>query len=361
MRPGSEPAPAQWSDVDEMTQVDGNGNYINQPAATDGAPPPAKAPYEPTASPLRQDENGEFYYGPADVGRSVSEYRSYLMMSGISGESLDRMVTRLEQGLMRRGNFRYASGRTAADIGAMTSDYREALIEQGETGERLNERVNTYENTLKRIVFTQQRMSDAGAAARGATKQRLTGMVPRTDRFRPRDNRGGGEVERIRTTEAMREYARGIADVYRRVADRRRTAVVASGDPDQQRFVNDALMRAAPTPAETVTEIYAFSAGVDRLAGDSVRDRFLRDPGYYIDGQPMRRSDIEKRVREDFMKWGSGATDEEVNRTVDGIIQRYNEGGNAYGFPPGVNQLDPDAMEQPIPMSSLRGRRAAVG
>lgn len=257
LRPGSATADLSAEEIDRLTAVDENGNYINQPPA-EGNPPPAKAPYQPTASPMRQDASGNFYYGPADVGRSVSEYRSYLMMSGIEGDSLDRMVTRLEQGLMRRGNFRYASGRTAAEIGAMTSDYRDALIQKGETGDRLNERVTTYERTLKRIIGDAQRTSDATDAARGATRQRLSGMVPRTDRFRPRDSRAGGEVERIRTTEAVREYARGIADVYRRVADRGRTMPAVRVNPADQRFVTDALMRAVPTPAETVTETYAF-------------------------------------------------------------------------------------------------------
>lgn len=266
MRPGAADAGADLTpeQIDFLTMTDENGNYINQPPAdtqppaSDGNPPPTKKPYEPTASPLRQDETGRVYYGPADVGRSVSEYRSYLIMSGIKGESLDGMVTRLEQGLMRRGGFRYASGQTAAEIGAMTSDYRDVLIGQGVTGERLDTRVNNYERALKRIVGDAQRTSDATNAARGATKQRFSGMVPRTDRFRPRDSRAGGETERVRTTEAVREYARGISDVYRRVADRGRAAPPARVDQNAQRFVTDALMRAVPTPAETVTETYAF-------------------------------------------------------------------------------------------------------
>jgi len=269
MRPGAEPQPAQWSEADQMTEVDENGNYINQPQplqesrtkddAIVRAEPPSMRP-RPSASPLRMDENGNPYYGPADVGRSASEQRTWLLRAGVEdGPVLDRMITRLEQGLKSRGNFRYSSGQTAAEIGAMTSDYREVLIGQGVTGEALDKRTSTYEQTLKRIVGDGQRVADASASARGATKQRLSGLVPSSDRFRPRDMRRGDDIERIRTTEAVREYARGIADTYRRVVDRGRTAAAPRPtDPDRQRFITDALLHAAPTPAETVTGAYAF-------------------------------------------------------------------------------------------------------
>src|SRR5690606_7534701 len=98
------------------------------------------------------------------------------------------------------------------------------------------------------------------ASARRATNQRLGNQRAAVDRFRPRgSSRGNDDVELARSTEAVREFARGIGDMYRTVLDRRRYAPPArSYDEREQAAATDAMMQASATPAEMVTRAYAF-------------------------------------------------------------------------------------------------------
>ncbi len=235
-----ETQPAQWSSVDEMTQVDENGNYIN--------PVPGR-PETPGSRVL---------YGPAEVGKMTSDYRDGLLANGYSAETVNDATSAFEKAFKESGQYRFANGLTPAEVGKMASDFREKLISQGVSGDVLDMAVTTYENAAKTSITREQRVSAATGAARRTMAQRLSGTKMTIDRFRPRDAYRAIEAERVREAEALREFVRGIADTYLKVRDRSRTAPVASPDPERQPLINDALMRAAPTPAETVIEAYAF-------------------------------------------------------------------------------------------------------
>lgn len=240
--------PAQWSDVDEMTMVDENGNYINQPA-----PPPNRKDQPPRFP--------EGIFGPAELGRLRSDYRDSLVAEGFSESEISTRLSVFETALRRTGQMRYASGMSAADIGREVSDYRQKLQAEGFPEFLIDQSVNVMEERLKSRVVTAQRVSDASAAARGATRQRFSGLSPATDRFRPRGNDRSAAVERVRVTEAVREFARGISDTYSRVVARNAVAPLgAMPSISEQRQITNAAFRLTPSPAETVTETYAFRA-----------------------------------------------------------------------------------------------------
>src|SRR5690606_15639220 len=127
-------------------------------------------------------------------------------------------------------------------------------------GPQLDKITNDYERILKRIIAPAARQGQAVASARRSTNQRLSGQSAAVDRFRPRGaSRRSDDVDLVRSTEAVREFARGLGDMYRTVLDRRRYAPPArSYDEQEQALVTDAMMQASATPAEMVMRAYAF-------------------------------------------------------------------------------------------------------
>jgi peptidoglycan hydrolase-like protein with peptidoglycan-binding domain/muramidase (phage lysozyme) len=251
--------PAEWTDIDTMTEVDEEGNYVvRRPSLEE---PPRRESRE-SSMPYRTDEDGNLVVGPADIGWMASEYRSQRLAEGMKeGPAMDKLVSEYGQLLKQSGRFRYASGWSAAEIGKEVSDKRQMFLEAGiPAGPQLDKITNDYERILKRIIAPAARQGQAVASARGATNRRLGGERAAVDRFRPRGtSRRSDDVDLVRSTEAVREFARGIADQYRLVLDRRRYAQPPSyADEREQALVTDALMQAAATPAEMVVRAYAF-------------------------------------------------------------------------------------------------------
>lgn len=162
MRPA--PAMAQWDDIDAMTEVDEQGNYLAQPAPQ--APPRA---VRESSMPLRTDAQGNIIVGPADVGREASEYRSRALAGGAQdGPGLDGLVEGFGQELRQSGRFRYPSGWSAADIGREVSDKRQMFIEAGvPPGPQLDKIVNDYERMLMQMIAPQARGQPAVAGLQG--------------------------------------------------------------------------------------------------------------------------------------------------------------------------------------------------
>lgn len=264
-RAAGEQPPAEWSSIDEMTQVDAAGNYLNP-------------------VPGRSAASGDrVLYGPAETGRMVSDFRGRMIARGVPEETAAAATLAFEKAFKSSGQYRYASGLTPAELGKMTSDFRDSLIARDVSGDVLDMAVTTYERALKTVTADYRRVSDASAAARRATAQRFSGLAPVTDRFRPRDPRRGDEIERVRVTEAVREYTRGILDTYLRVRERQQAASLsgatgaerlmgnAAGDRleddtktayERGQVVTDMMLRSTPTPAEEITQQYAFGGGV---------------------------------------------------------------------------------------------------
>jgi LysM repeat protein len=163
MRP--EPAMAQWDDVDAMTEIDAEGNYLAQPA------PQARPPrgVRESSMPLRTDEQGNVIVGPADVGREASEYRSRALAGGTTaGPGLDGLVEGFGQELRQSGRFRYPSGWTAAEIGKEVSDKREMFLQAGvPPGPQLDKIVSDYERMLKQMIAPEARGQPAVAGLQG--------------------------------------------------------------------------------------------------------------------------------------------------------------------------------------------------
>lgn len=227
---------AEWTDVDAMTEVDADGNYVR-----------SAAPDRP-----------RILFGPADIARMTSDFRDGLIAGGLSGERLNAAVTRHEQLLKQSGSFRYASGQTPAEIGKMTGDFRQSLIDDGVTGPVLDRAVIAFESAAKRTIA-------ASSAARQATQQRLHEARTKDDRFRPRpraaDTRSQDDVMLIRSSEAVREFARGVGDAYRQVTQKSAAPAPPPGSTlpaEIRQMIDDAMLRASPSTAETVTDAYSF-------------------------------------------------------------------------------------------------------
>lgn len=254
---------ADWTNVDALTEVDANGDLVIRDSRTKddvaaaGSPPARAKP----SMPLRRTRQGDGYFGPADVGQAASEYRSVLLDAGAKpGPGLDRMVDEYARDLRSGGRFRYASGLSAAEIGKAVSDHRDALAAAGvPPGERLDRMVTAFEAEMKRTILRDQSARAAGAA----TRQRLREPRTKDDRFRPvaRDTRSQDEIMLVRSSEAVREFARGIGDSYRQVIQGTRLAPARGRPPPaDQSVTGDILLRVAPSPAETVTDTYAFGS-----------------------------------------------------------------------------------------------------
>lgn len=131
MRPQQSQAP-QWSAADQATEVDANGNYVNQPA--------------PQSQPRRQGGmNTE-----ADVQASVADYRQRNIANGLpEGPDLEAAVQRYEQDLRQRaGIARPDSG--AADIGRAVSNFRSRALQSGvQPGPVLDEATRRFEEAYR--------------------------------------------------------------------------------------------------------------------------------------------------------------------------------------------------------------------
>jgi LysM repeat protein len=160
MRPS--PAMAQWDDVDAMTEIDAEGNYVAQPT------PPPRGVRE-SSMPYRTDEQGNVIVGPADVGREASEYRSRALAGGAEdGPGLDGLVEGFGQELRQSGRFRYPSGWSAAEIGREVSNKRQTFIEAGiPPGPQLDKIVADYERMLKQMIAPEARGQPAVAGLQG--------------------------------------------------------------------------------------------------------------------------------------------------------------------------------------------------
>jgi peptidoglycan hydrolase-like protein with peptidoglycan-binding domain len=233
--------PAEWSDVDRMTEVDAEGNYVNRPD-----PPPQRG------FRLRQDAFGQPSYGPADIGRVTSDFRQKLLAEGwADDERLASAVGFFETRARQSGRFRYANGLSAADIGRVASDFRERMIKQGGTPpEIIDQATRDLERSMKGMVAPYQRVSDASNAARRATNQRLGTPTGSTVA-------DGLDPSLVRSAEGMREFARGVIAAYVR-------KIESSGPsyqyvpPSVRKAARDELLAMVPTTSSLIAFTYGF-------------------------------------------------------------------------------------------------------
>jgi len=136
MRPQQEAPIPSANDIDELTLVDENGNYVNQPA--------------PRSSPRIETE--------ADISQRVEAYRADAIRSGApEGPSLDRAVAVYERGLREQAGLGTVMG--PADLARAVSNHRSMLLQSGiPVGPRLDAAVLDYERRLQ---------DKAGAPRRG--------------------------------------------------------------------------------------------------------------------------------------------------------------------------------------------------
>lgn len=126
------PAPGPSADqIDEMTRVDEQGNYVNQPQPQAPAQQPARIQTE------------------ADIRQSVQAYRDSAVRDGApEGPGLDQAVAVYERSLRQQAGLGTVMG--PADLARSVSNYRSSLLQSGiPAGPRLDAAVNDYEQSLK--------------------------------------------------------------------------------------------------------------------------------------------------------------------------------------------------------------------
>lgn len=153
-----------------------------------------------------------------------------------------------------------------------------------------------------------RRTEAATKAGAGATRQRLQDARTKDDRFRPpaRDTRTQDEIMLIRSSEAVREFARGVGDSYRQVIDRSRYQTIMQ-EADEvseqvQKQIDDALLRANPTPADVVTEAYSFGPQSGGINAAIMRDMSI---GPTDAGRKNAAKDLRRRMEEAGVYAGS--------------------------------------------------------
>jgi peptidoglycan hydrolase-like protein with peptidoglycan-binding domain len=177
-------------------------------------------------------------------------------------------LTRVDE----NGNYIVAPPRAPA---AMTDTRAEAVADR--------RRSEAWAN----LEWTQRRQAAQAAAAK-ATRQRLTDARMKDDPYRPvaRDRRSQSDVMMIRSTEAVREFARAMGDTYRRVLDRQTAAVPAGMISDaERRALVEIAMRESPSPAETVVDTYSFRPATGFIGPDFGFMGRARKPSLYEEMQ----------------------------------------------------------------------------
>jgi peptidoglycan hydrolase-like protein with peptidoglycan-binding domain len=130
---------------------------------------------------------------------------------------------------------------------------------------------------LTRVDARGNYVTAATRSAEQATRQRLSEARTKDDRFRPRarpaDTRSQDDIMLIRSSEAVREFARGMGDSYsqimqksdeaaarvqRQIDDAEAQLRAREVTEEARKRIDDAMLRVNPTPVETVTDVYSF-------------------------------------------------------------------------------------------------------